>query len=97
MMKRAISALGHQQASSAGSTGHAIMFLTFLETNVFLPNLRCFYLILGSGLALEVTLSCSWNGGEGPANRHTIFTPPSYLLLVADLDVKIASEAVCLI
>lgn len=37
MMKRAISALGHQQASVAGSKAHTIMFLTFLETNAFLP------------------------------------------------------------
>lgn len=56
-MKQAISALGHQQASSAGSKAHTIMFLTFLETNVFLPTLRYFYSNLGSGVALEIILS----------------------------------------
>lgn len=40
MMKQAISALGHQQASAADSGAHAIMFLTFLETSVFLPTWR---------------------------------------------------------
>lgn len=52
-MKQAISALGHQQASAADSKAHAIMFLTFLETSVFLPTLRYLYSNLGSGVALE--------------------------------------------
>lgn len=50
-MKQAISALGHQQASSSGSKAYAIMFLAFLKTNVFLPILRYFYSNLGSGIA----------------------------------------------
>lgn len=57
MMKQAISALGHQQASGTNSKAYVIMFLPFLKTNVFLPILRYFYSNLGSGIALEIILS----------------------------------------
>lgn len=56
-MKQAISALGHQQASSTGSKAYTIMLLAFLKTNVFLLILRYFYSNLGSGIALEIILS----------------------------------------
>lgn len=54
-----------------------------------------FHSCLGVGISLEFLSGLEL--GPGLGEQQAIFHSPSYLLPVADLDVKIATEAVCLI